>query len=123
MLYLNKHKENSSGICHLYEIKPAKYNEKFELEPFDYSLPDEFVKYIPKSQWSLPEASEAAALSLLDEFLQTKSSKYNNAKDMLSLDGTSGLSVYISTGMISTRFIVNQASFPSVQWPNYGHSA
>ncbi|KOG99882.1 deoxyribodipyrimidine photo-lyase PHR1 DI49_1326 [Saccharomyces eubayanus] len=110
VLYLNKHKENGSGICHLYEIKQAKYNEKFELEPFDYKLPDEFVEYIPKSQWSLPEASEAAALSLLDDFLQTKSSKYNNAKDMLSLDGTSGLSAYITTGMISTRFIVNQAS-------------
>ncbi|CAI4052438.1 deoxyribodipyrimidine photo-lyase PHR1 SKDI_15G5200 [Saccharomyces kudriavzevii IFO 1802] len=109
VLYVNKHKNSSSEICRIHQIESLKYNETFKLEPFQYSLPEEFVQYIPKSRWCLPDASEEAASSRLSDFLRTKGSKYNNEKDMLSLSGTSGLSVYITTGMISTRFIVNQS--------------
>ncbi|AJU12820.1 photolyase [Saccharomyces cerevisiae RM11-1a] len=109
VLYVNNYKKSTSEICHLHIIEPLKYNETFELKPFQYSLPDEFLQYIPKSKWCLPDVSEEAALSRLKDFLGTKSSKYNNEKDMLYLGGTSGLSVYITTGRISTRLIVNQA--------------
>ncbi|EJS41560.1 phr1p [Saccharomyces arboricola H-6] len=110
VLYLSRHRKSGSEICQLHKIEPLKYNESFKLEPFQYSLPEEFVQYIPKLKWCLPDVSEAAALSRLKDFLKTKSFKYNNEKDTLCLGGTSNLSVYITTGVISTRVVVNEAS-------------
>ncbi|CAI4036656.1 hypothetical protein SMKI_15G5070 [Saccharomyces mikatae IFO 1815] len=107
--YVNNHRKTSSEICHIHKIEPLKYNKVFKLQPFQYSLPDEFVQYIPKSKWHLPEVSEKVALSKLNDFLKIKGSKYNNEKDMLFLGGTSGLSSYITTGVLSTRVVVNKS--------------
>ena len=51
--YVNNHRKTSSEICHIHKIEPLKYNKVFKLQPFQYSLPDEFVQYIPKSKWHL----------------------------------------------------------------------
>lgn len=74
-------------------------------QKIDYELPEKFTSYLPEPL-KTPLATEHAAFELLEQFLQEKVNNYNNGKDLLNRLGTSKLSAYISSGLISTRQIL-----------------
>lgn len=97
------------------KIDDIEDNSKdFEKIQINYELPEEFTSYIPSSTENHPEASEAAAIELLSSFLDQKVNSYDK-KDILRDEGSSHLSCYLSLGLISSRYIVFQASKKSKQ--------
>lgn len=87
--------------------KPVN-DEKVKFEAPDYELPSEFAGYIPEGGAEIPEASEKAALEQLSIFLKDKIHNYED-KDHLPDEGSSHLSCYITSGLISTRVIVKES--------------
>jgi deoxyribodipyrimidine photo-lyase len=69
-------------------------------------VPSEGVPADPAIQATLPPAGEAAALSRLDEFLDTTASDYDRGRDIPALDATSRLSPYLKFGCIHPRTIL-----------------
>ncbi|SCW04429.1 LAFE_0H13322g1_1 [Lachancea fermentati] len=108
--YLDTHKKSNDIIDVKTVSKDAKVNK--ELKAFDsddYGLPKEFTSYLQDTKLDVPPANEEDALKLLEEFIESgKIGNYNDKKDILSLDNTSHLSVYITNGLISTRTVVNR---------------
>ncbi|SCV02659.1 LAME_0H03862g1_1 [Lachancea meyersii CBS 8951] len=79
------------------------------LESCDYVLPEEFVSYLPNEHLDIPPATEQDAHEVLEHFFKSKKvHDYNEKKDILNLDNTSHLSCYITSGLISTRAVVNR---------------
>lgn len=98
--------KNNTFISNIAENEA--YNEDFEPARFNYHLKPEFTSYIPQISLEVPEANESAANELLATFLKDKVNAYND-KDFLLSEGSSHLSCYISSGIISTRVIVHEA--------------
>lgn len=109
--YLKSHKQGKEAIKIHAVDQESKVNEslaKFESEA--YELSDEFLAYLPCDKLEVPPATEADAHELLQRFISSGNAhKYNEKKDTLSLDSTSHLSCYITSGLISTREVVNRA--------------
>ncbi|MEJ2669899.1 MAG: FAD-binding domain-containing protein, partial [Gammaproteobacteria bacterium] len=57
----------------------------------------------------LPEASEKSAHHLLSQFIERQLFAYDQQRDFPALPGTSGLSPYLSMGLISPRICVHSA--------------
>ncbi|SCV00230.1 LANO_0F05864g1_1 [Lachancea nothofagi CBS 11611] len=108
--HLKAHKDGKDIVKMLNIDIEKTVNQKLEqFESCDYTLPDEFVSYLPTTELQLPEASEQQAHKVLDDFFKKgKAFDYNNKKDVLALDNTSHLSCYITSGLISTRMVVNR---------------
>lgn len=75
--------------------KNAPLDQQPELQPFDYP----FEKYDD----TLFPAGEKAALKRLREFCQQPVTDYPENRNLPAVDGTSRLSVYLSTGVLSPR--------------------
>lgn len=84
-------------------------DEKVEFSTPYYELPAEFTSYIPEDAPELSEASEDAARQMLAQFLDEQVHHYDK-KDLLKDEGSSHLSCYITSGLISTRYIVKEAA-------------
>lgn len=83
-------------------------DQKVEFKNSDYELPSEFANYIPEGGPEMPEASEKAAFQQLSDFLKGKVHDYEK-KDHLPDEGSSHLSCYITSGLISTRVVVKES--------------
>lgn len=73
------------------------------------AVPDiEFsTSVIDEKHWP---AGEAAAQARLEQFLNQRASRYAEARDFPAIEATSGLSAWLSLGMISWRQCVNAAA-------------
>ncbi|CAI2171043.1 5244_t:CDS:2 [Funneliformis geosporum] len=84
------------------------------LETFSFKVPSsipgfEISSELAKiSRLNFP-AGEQYCHSLLSQFILQKASKYSNARDILSQNGTSSLSPYLASGIISARQCVYKA--------------
>lgn len=68
-------------------------------DPVPASLPN----HVSGMDTALWPAGEAAAMQRLQHFIESKLENYHETRDFPALDGTSRLSPYLSTGMISAR--------------------
>ncbi|SCU98333.1 LADA_0H12288g1_1 [Lachancea dasiensis] len=106
--YLHSHQDGKDVVSTVEIDMNKPVNEKLEkYESHSYSLSKEFLEYLPIEDLGLPEATEKEAHRTLQEFFNARASKYNEEKDILALDSTSHLSCYITSGLISTRTVVN----------------
>jgi len=91
------------------------------LSPFDTSIDVGTIPTI-ESDIELPPAGEAAALNLLENFLQKDIEGYHDSRNAPSNDsGTSKLAPYLTVGSLSARVAFNksnQASEGHVIWGN-----
>jgi deoxyribodipyrimidine photo-lyase len=97
----------SSGPVKSYGINISESAEKFqkELTALDSQcgLDDiDWPQAEPEWQQLWP-AGEKAAKQCLDEFIESKIDNYKEARDIPSLNGTSTLSPYLTSGVISVR--------------------
>lgn len=109
-LYANQ--QSKEDIVEIKSImEDEKLNDDFpDCESENYTFPEEFSSYIPVDDIDahLPPATEAAAMTRLNEFIETGGlDNYNGDKDQLQLEGTSLLSCYVTSGLISTRSILD----------------
>ncbi|CDO93422.1 unnamed protein product [Kluyveromyces dobzhanskii CBS 2104] len=108
--FLEDTQKDEATICSEASIPRSCSKETcLEPEPIEYRLPDKFTSYIPQSPLDTPKADEATAMQTLQQFLAKRAAKYNDEKDLLELTGTSLLSCYVTSGVISTRTIVQHA--------------
>ncbi|SCU89124.1 LAFA_0E16270g1_1 [Lachancea sp. 'fantastica'] len=108
--YLKTHQESQKDAVETFsfDTKDSLNAELDEPESYNYKLPDEFLAYLPNLPLDVPEATEKKAHEVLKEFFNSKKAQsYNENKDILALNSTSRLSCYITSGVISTRAVVN----------------
>lgn len=107
--WIQKVQEDLKNPDFVSEVSEEPVNEeKVDFETLGYELPSEFLDYIPEGGPEVPEASEEAAFEQLSQFLKDKVHKYEE-KDHLPDEGSSHLSSYITSGLISTRVIVKES--------------
>ncbi|CEP64182.1 deoxyribodipyrimidine photo-lyase PHR1 LALA0_S10e04302g [Lachancea lanzarotensis] len=108
--YLKTHQKSGKDAVATFSFdtsKPINVDLE-ELESYDYTLSDEFLSYLPNQPLDVPEATEKQAHEVLRQFFHTKKAhEYNEKKDFVALSSTSRLSCYITSGVISTRAVVN----------------
>ncbi|QLQ80667.1 hypothetical protein HG537_0E00200 [Torulaspora globosa] len=100
--------QNSKTFIRELSKDPVK-DEEIDFKPLQYELPSEFLSYIPEGAPELPEASEDAAFQVLSDFSSQRAHAYDK-KDYLPDEGSSHLSCYITSGLISARYIVSEAA-------------
>ncbi|CCF57478.1 hypothetical protein KAFR_0C04870 [Kazachstania africana CBS 2517] len=84
------------------------YNDSFQFTKLDYAIPSYFKLEEQQRNYAQEQVSEDFANKTLDTFLKGCGRDYNTAKDDLATEGSSHLSAFISSGLISTRTIVNK---------------
>ncbi|KAI9298380.1 hypothetical protein K502DRAFT_322810 [Neoconidiobolus thromboides FSU 785] len=94
---INNNNEKDS-YSELFDIEIPKYIEEFKLS-------DEMIELINK----LYPSGEVEANKRLDEFVLKRSKDYKVNRDIPSLSGTSILSPYLTSGVISVRQCINKA--------------
>lgn len=107
--FLEANQKDKHTICIEASIPQSSNREKVNPEEIKYQLPDKFMSEMPEQTLNIPKADEETALKKLTEFISKRASKYNNDKDLLDLTGTSLLSCYVTSGVISARTILNQS--------------
>lgn len=103
--YLEENKSNRRVVPD-YSLPRSPFAE-IKASLIEYQLPDKFTSYLP-DDFHVPPADEQTAMKSLDEFLDKKGNLYNDNKDALHIKGTSRLSAYVTSGIISTRSIVQR---------------
>jgi deoxyribodipyrimidine photo-lyase len=63
----------------------------------------------PRTQITLPEAGETAAITQLEQFIRNVGLRYESLRDLPATDGTSQLSSYLHLGVISPRYAAARA--------------
>jgi deoxyribodipyrimidine photolyase len=84
-------------------------NRIFKAGPYEFDI-DHILKEaeIPSKKYELPYASESSAQKHFTNFLKNKIDNYKDARDMLDTNGISGMSLALSWGLVSARWLVKE---------------
>jgi len=91
--------------------KKAKKNDapEFKHNTLLTDIPEKIPGFTSTVDVKLWPAGEKIALKQLDKFVSTKIKKYEKERDFPALDGTSQISPYLATGMLSARMCLEKA--------------